>query len=48
MYEIKKKQKLEKLNARWEYGVFVGVRRRSNELLAATGCYWRWLLLAGL
>ena len=28
--------KLEKINARWEYGIFVGVRRRSNELMVAT------------
>ena len=35
-YKKKKGQKLEKLNARWEYGVLVGVRRRSNELMVVT------------
>ena len=29
-------QKMEKLNERWQYGIFVGVRRRSNELMIAT------------
>ena len=24
---------MEKLNARWEFGIFVGVRRSSNEFL---------------
>ena len=28
--------KLEKINSRWEHGIFVGVRRRSNELWIAT------------
>ena len=27
---------MEKLNARWEYGVLVGVSRRSNELMVVT------------
>ena len=27
---------MEKLNARWDYGIFVGVRRRSNEIMLAT------------
>ena len=31
-----KGQKLEKLNARWEYGIFVGMRRKSNEVMIAT------------
>ena len=35
-YEIKHKQKLQKINARWEYGLFVGVRRKSNELMIAS------------
>ena len=35
-YKGKKKQKLEKLNARWDYGIFVGVRRKSNEMLVVT------------
>ena len=28
--------KSEKINARWEYGIFVGVRRKSNELWIVT------------
>ena len=28
--------KMEKINARWEEGIFVGVRRKSNELWIAT------------
>ena len=27
---------MEKLNPRWEYGIFVGVRRRSNEVVVVT------------
>ena len=29
-------QKMEKMNERWQYGIFVGVRRRSNEPMIAT------------
>ena len=32
LYKVRLKDKLEKLNARWEEGIFVGVRRRSNEV----------------
>ena len=35
MYKVKPKNKLEKINARWEYGIFVGVRRRSGEVWIA-------------
>ena len=30
---VPKGQKMEKINARWGYGLFIGVRVRSNELL---------------
>ena len=36
LYKIKNKNKLEKINARWEYGIFVGVKKLSNELWVAT------------
>ena len=32
LYKVKPKDKMEKINARWEYGVFVGVRRKSGEV----------------
>ena len=35
MYKVKRKIKLERLNARWEYVIFVGVRQRSNEIMVA-------------
>ena len=35
-YKVKLNSKLEKMNTRWEYGIFVGVRRRSNEVMVAT------------
>ena len=34
-YNIKHKQKLQKINTRWDYEIFVGVRRKSNELMIA-------------
>ena len=36
LYKVRHKNKLEKLNARWEFGVFVGVRPESGELWVAT------------
>jgi hypothetical protein len=36
LYKLKPLDKTAKLMARWDYGVFVGVRRRSNELAIAT------------
>ena len=36
LYKIKQGSKLQKINARWEYGIFVGVRKVSNELVVAT------------
>ena len=36
LYKVKLKNKTEKINARWDYGIFVGIRRQSNELLVAT------------
>ena len=37
MYKVKPSgSKLEKINARWEFGIFVGVRRRSGEVWIAT------------
>jgi len=35
-YKVKMVSKLEKLNARWEPGIFVGVKRKSNEIMVAT------------
>jgi hypothetical protein len=35
LYKVKIKDKLEKINTRWEFGIFVGVRRRSGELWVA-------------
>ena len=31
LWKIPKKDKMAKLRQRWEYGIFVGVRRRSGE-----------------
>ena len=36
LYKVKPKEKQEKINARWEYGIFVGVRRKSGELWIST------------
>ena len=36
LFKRRKGKKLEKLNERWQYGVMVGVRRRSNEIMDAT------------
>ena len=36
LYKVKLGGKLEKLNARWAYGIFVGIRRRSNEVMVST------------
>ena len=36
LYKVKMGNKMEKINARWEEGIFVGVRRKSNELWMAT------------
>ena len=36
LYKIKRGPKLEKIKARWDYGIFVGVRKVSNELMVAT------------
>ena len=35
LYKVKLKNKLEKINARWDLGIFVGVRRRSGEVWVA-------------
>ncbi len=32
LFKLKPAQKMEKINPRWEYGIFVGVRRRSGEI----------------
>ena len=37
MFKKRRGNKLEKINARWEEGVFVGVKRRSNEITVSTG-----------
>ncbi len=36
LYNIKFKDKLAKLNARWEYGIFLVVRAKSGELWVST------------
>ena len=36
LYKVHVGTKLQKIKARWEYGIFVGVRRRSNELMIST------------
>ena len=35
LYKVKPTNKMEKINARWEHGFLVGVRRRSGELWVA-------------
>ena len=35
LYKVKIKDKLQKINTRWEFGIFVGVRRRSGEVWVA-------------
>ena len=35
LYKVKPTAKLEKINSRWEFGIFVGVRRRSGEVWVA-------------
>ena len=35
LYKVKPKDKQEKINSRWEYAIFIGVRRRSGELWVA-------------
>ena len=35
-YKVKRGSKLEKINERWEYGIFLGVRRKSDELWIGT------------
>jgi hypothetical protein len=35
-WKKKKGQKMEKINARWEYGIFVGIKRASGEVWVAT------------
>ena len=36
LWKVRQKNKLEKLNPRWEYGVFVGVKVISGEIWVAT------------
>ena len=36
MYKKERGPKLEKINARWEKGIFVGIRRKSNEVMIVT------------
>ena len=36
LWKVRPKHKLEKLNARWEFGVFVGVKAASGEIWVAT------------
>ena len=36
LYKIKRGPKLEKINEGWQHGIFLGVRRKSNELWVGT------------
>ena len=36
LYKFKRGSKLEKNNDRWEHGIFLGARRKSNELWIGT------------
>ena len=36
LYKVRPKDKMEKLNARWDFGVFVGIRASSGEVWVAT------------
>merc|ERR1712217_65366 len=36
MYKLKLGSKKEKINARWDYGIFVGINKKSNTILVAT------------
>jgi hypothetical protein len=36
LYKKRLGNRMEKINARWDYGIFLGVRRRSNEVWLAT------------
>ena len=36
LWKVRPKSRMEKLNARWEYGVFVGVKAASSEIWVAT------------
>ena len=36
LYKVRRGAKSEKLNSRWEYGIFVGVKKESGELWVAT------------
>ena len=36
MFKLKPKLKMEKINPRWEHGIFLGIRRRSGEVWVAT------------
>ena len=35
LYKVKPTAKVEKINSRWQFGIFVGVRRRSGEVCVA-------------
>ncbi|MEC8428647.1 MAG: hypothetical protein VXZ35_09485, partial [Pseudomonadota bacterium] len=35
LFKLQAGAKIQKINPRWEYGIFVGLRRRSNEILVA-------------
>ena len=35
LFKVKKDVKMEKINPRWEYGIFVGIRRRSGEVMVS-------------
>ena len=36
LYKLRMGAQMEKINPRLEYGIFVGIRRRSNEVILAT------------
>ena len=35
LFKVKLGAKMEKINPRWDFGIFVGIKRRSNELMVA-------------
>jgi hypothetical protein len=35
LFKLKLGAKMEKINPRWDFGIFVGIRRRSNEILVS-------------
>ena len=36
LYKVRMRNKFEKIRPRWEFGIFVGIKRSSNEVMIAT------------